>query len=129
MALTNNTVAVQRCRAPDSAAHGKLDQSKVMIPSDHGEDPYTRRDALQNHEMRHVWQYALWGPFFLSLPIPWLVHVGFSFSKFAESEQKIVRNIGLGGLDSLFALLAWGIGGHGGRHRGVRPRLGSGASS
>ena len=87
---------------------GTLGQSKVMIPSDHGEDPYTRRDALQNHEMRHVWQYALWGPFFLSLPIPWLVHVGFSFSKFADSEQKIVRHIGLGGLDSLFALARLG---------------------
>ncbi len=105
-------VVVQAVTSTGQRGAGKLDQSKVMIPSDHGEDPYTRRDALQNHEMRHVWQYALWGPFFLSLPIPWLVHVGFSFSKFADSEQKIVRHIGLGGLDSLFALIAWGIGGH-----------------
>ena len=107
-----NAVVVQSVTSTGRRGAGTLGQSKVMIPSDHDEDPYTRRDALQNHEMRHVWQYALWGPFFLSLPIPWLVHVGFSFSKFADSEQKIVRNIGLGGLDSLFALLFWGIGGH-----------------
>ena len=97
-----------------------------MIPSDPGEEPYSRRDALENHEMRHVWQYAMWGPFFLSLPIPWLVHVGFSFSSLADSENKIVRHISLGGLDSLFALVAWGIGGAKGAveaagHGGRRP--------
>ena len=105
-------VRVQAVSSTGQSGSGRLDQAKVMIPSDPGEEPYSRRDALQNHEMRHVWQYAMWGPFFLSLPIPWLVHVGFSFTPLAQSEQKIVRHIGLGGLDSLFALVAWGIGGH-----------------
>lgn len=105
------SVVVQAVTATGHAGAGSLAQSLVLIPSDPGEEPYTRRDALQNHEMRHVWQYAMWGPFFLSLPIPWLVHVGFSFTPLAQSEQQLVRHISVGGLDSLFALLAWGIGG------------------
>jgi YD repeat-containing protein len=111
ISTAGDDVTVQAVVATGSTGDATLHQSLVLIPSDPDEDPYPRRDALENHEMRHVWQYALWGPFFLSLPIPWLLHVGFSFSPLANSEESVVRHIGMGGLDSLFALLFWGIGG------------------
>jgi RHS repeat-associated protein len=93
-----------------SSANGRLDEARVLIPSDPDEEPVTRREAFEQHEMRHVWQGAAWGPFLLSLPIPWLVQQGFSFTSLAHSGSQVVRHIGLGGLDSLFALIAWGIG-------------------
>jgi hypothetical protein len=61
--------------------------------------------------MRHVWQYAVWGPFFFSLPLPWLFHLGFSFGDRSHDVSQVVRHIGLGGLDSLVALAVWGMGG------------------
>jgi YD repeat-containing protein len=93
-----------------TTADGKLDDGRVLIPSDPGEEPLTRRGAVQNHEMRHVWQGAVWGPFLLSLPIPWLVNLGFSFSRFANTSSKVFRYASAGGLDSIIALLIWGIG-------------------
>jgi hypothetical protein len=83
----------------------------VLIPSDPDKEPLGRREAVQNHEMRHVWQYAVWGPFFFSLPIPWLLHLGFSFGDRSHDVSQVVRHIGLGGLDSLVALAVWGMGG------------------
>jgi hypothetical protein len=91
----------------------KLKESQILIPSNPGEDPINRRRAVESHEMRHVWQYSVLGPFFFSMPIPWLINLGFSaFGSEAtgNSANKIMRHIGLGGLDSLFALIAWGIG-------------------
>ncbi|MEA2932151.1 MAG: hypothetical protein QOI56_936, partial [Actinomycetota bacterium] len=81
----STSVIVQAVTATGITGSGTLGESKVMIPSDPGEDPLTRRQALQNHEMRHVFQYAIWGPFFLSLPITWLVNVGFSLAKMSNS--------------------------------------------
>lgn len=114
--LASNAVgfAVQRC-APTGigTADAKLQESRILIPSDPGEEPITRRRAVEAHEMRHVWQYSVLGPFFFSLPLPWLINLGFSaFGSEAtgNSANKVMRHIGLGGLDSLFALVAWGIG-------------------
>lgn len=91
-------------------ASARLDEGQVMVPSD-PKALLTRREALEHHEMRHVWQGAVWGPFLLSLPIPWLFHLGFSFGDLSNSTSSVVRHIGLGGLDTLFALIAWGVGG------------------
>lgn len=90
----------------------KLGEGLVLIPSDLGEDPVTIRRAVELHEMRHVWQYAILGPFFHCLPIPWLVNLGFSLTPIANSGSRIVRHVSFGGLDSLIAVIAWGIGGH-----------------
>lgn len=87
-----------------------LDESRILIPSDPDAEPITHREAFEQHEMRHVFQGALWGPFLLSLPLPWLFNLGFSFGDSASSKSKIMRNIGLGGLDSLFALAVLGVG-------------------
>lgn len=93
------------------SASGRLGEGKVLVPSDLSVEPRTRREAFEDHEMRHVWQGAVWGPFLVSLPIPWLVNLGFSFSSIASSASRIVRHCGMGGLDSLFAALVWWIGG------------------
>ena len=113
-ALGANNIIVQRitptgANTPDA----KLKESLILIPSDPNEDPITRRRAVESHEMRHVWQYSVLGPFFFSFPLPWLINLGFSaFGSEAtgNSANKVMRHIGLGGLDSLFALVAWGIG-------------------
>jgi RHS repeat-associated protein len=89
---------------------GRLDESLIMIPSDPGEPPITRRRAVESHEMRHVWQYAVLGPFFFSLPLPWLINLGFSFTDHATEASKWTRHLSLGALDSIFAFAAWGIG-------------------
>ena len=60
-----------------ASTDGKLDEGLVLIPSDPDHSPLTRRDAVLNHEMRHVFQGAVWGPFLVSLPIPWLVERGY----------------------------------------------------
>jgi YD repeat-containing protein len=113
-ALTTPGIAVQRI-APTGAgtADAKLAESLILIPSDPDEDPITRRRAVESHEMRHVWQYSVLGPFFFSFPLPWLINLGFSaFGSEAtgNSANKVMRHIGLGGLDSLFSLIAWGVG-------------------
>jgi RHS repeat-associated protein len=95
-------------RTGTTSAGGQLDEARILIPSDPGEDPITRREAFEQHEMRHVWQGAAWGPFLLSLPIPWLIDFGFSFSNVTNSVSQVTRHCGVGGLDSLFALIAWG---------------------
>lgn len=109
MPLVNVSAVVHTSHA---TADGRLDKAMVIIPSAPQEDLLSRRDAVMNHEMRHVWQYAVWGPFFFSLPIPWLFHLGFSFGDRSQDVSNVVRHIGLGGLDSLIALAIWGIGGH-----------------
>jgi len=58
--------------------------------------------------MRHVWQYALLGPFFFCLPIPWLVDLGFSAGT-SHDANKYLRRATLGVFDTLFTLV-WGIG-------------------
>src|SRR5690606_36945871 len=93
-----------------STANAKLDEGLVMVPSD-PKVMLTRREALEQHEMRHVLQGAKFGPFLLSLPIPWLFHMGYAFGEKAHQKSSLWRHIGLGGLDSLFARIAWGIGG------------------
>ncbi len=45
-------------------ANAKLDEGQVMVPSD-PKVLLTRREALEHHEMRHVFQGAKWGPFLL----------------------------------------------------------------
>ena len=90
----------------------RLDEGLVLIPSDPDHDLLTRREALENHEMRHVGQGAVWGPFLLSLPIPWLAHVGLSFTRFSQSSEnasKWTRHLG-GITDTLLAGLIWGAG-------------------
>ena len=93
-----------------NATDGRLEGGTVLVPSDPSVE-LTRLESVQAHELRHAWQAAVWGPFLLSLPIPWLVHLGFSFSKLANSENSLVRHFSLGGLDSLFAAVAWGFSG------------------
>jgi hypothetical protein len=87
-----------------------LDESYILIPSDPDAEPITHRSAFEQHEMRHVFQGALWGPFLLSFPLPWLFNLGFSFGDSASGASDVLRNIGLGGLDSLFALAVLGVG-------------------
>ncbi|HEX9821350.1 MAG TPA: phospholipase D-like domain-containing protein [Methylomirabilota bacterium] len=92
------------------ARDGRLAGGTVLVPADPSVE-LTRLEALQQHELRHVWQAAIWGPFFLSLPIPWLVHLGFAFTPLSNKGSSVARHISLGGLDSLFAAAAWGLGG------------------
>jgi RHS repeat-associated core domain len=106
-----NNVAVQAVEPTGATStDAQLDEALILIPSDPDADPITHREAFEQHEMRHVWQGAVWGPFLLSLPIPWLVDFGFSFTNVTNSVSAITRHCGVGGLDSLFALIAWGIG-------------------
>jgi YD repeat-containing protein len=90
-----------------STPDGKLDESVVLVPAEPSIE-LTRREAVENHELRHVWQEAVCGPFFFSFPIPWLLNLGFSFSHSAHSASQILRHISLGGLDTIFAGLIWG---------------------
>lgn len=92
------------------ARDGRLEGGTVLVPADPTVE-LSRGDALQQHELRHVWQAAVWGPFFLSMPIPWLVHLGFSFTPLSSKASSVVRHLSLGGLDSLFAAVAWGVAG------------------
>ena len=66
-----------------------------------------------------MWQYAVLGPFFLSMPLPWLINLGFSFTDNANQASKFTRHLSVGGLDTLFALAAWGIGTRGRRRTDV----------
>ena len=113
----NVTVQAGHEHRPGRGA-GTLDQSKVMIPSDPGEEPYSRRDALaEPRDAPRLAVRACGDRSSSACRSRGSCTSGFSFSLLAESEQKIVRHIGLGGLDSLFALVAWGIGGHEGATR------------
>ena len=95
-----------------------LDEAKVLVPAavlatktdDADLQPLTHREAVANHEMRHVFQYACWGPFFHSMPLPWLVSLGFSFSDLDESASEISRHFSVGAIDSAIAGIVWGIG-------------------
>lgn len=89
-----------------STPDASLDASLVAIPSDPDEEPVSRSRAVELHEMRHVWQYAVLGPFFFSQPLPWLFKLGFSN---VFKDHKWLRYISVGGLEKLFSLLAWGI--------------------
>jgi hypothetical protein len=61
--------------------------------------------------MRHVFQGALYGPFLLSLPLPWLFAMGFSTSRLAHSASSVARHFSVGGgLTSLLSLAVWGVG-------------------
>jgi hypothetical protein len=94
-----------------ASTDGKLDEGLVLIPSDPDEPPITRRRAVLEHEMRHVFQGAVWGPFLLSLPIPWLVNLGFSFKGSDVARSKLLREIlrtastGIG--PEFFAFVFW----------------------
>jgi RHS repeat-associated protein len=93
-------------------ADASLSASLVAIPSDPDEEPVSRLRAVQLHEMRHVWQYAVLGPFFFSQPLPWLVRLGFDAAdSSAFSDHKWLRLISVSGLEKLFSLVAWGISG------------------
>jgi hypothetical protein len=88
----------------------RLDEARVMIPSAPEEDPITLRGALEQHEMRHAWQGAVWGPFLLSLPIPWLVDVGvsaFAPASTSDSASQVLRHLSMGGIDTAIAGLIW----------------------
>jgi YD repeat-containing protein len=98
-----------------ASTDGKLDEGLVLIPSDPDEPPLTRREAVEDHEMRHVFQGAVWGPFLVSLPIPWLVSLGFTFKGSDVSRSKVWRELLRagsisGGITSAFAAGVWGIG-------------------
>lgn len=117
--LLGATVDISSIVATGLTTNGaNLDEALVLVPSavlstdsdDPDLDPLTHREALVNHEMRHVFQYALWGPFFLSLPLPWLVSLGFSFSDWDQSASNLARHFGLGGADSALAGIVYGIG-------------------
>jgi len=94
-----------------STADASLDESLILIPSDPDEDPVTRARAVPLHEMRHVWQYAVLGPFFFSQPIPWLIDLGFQFKGdgAAHAAHKITKWASLGILDKLFSAVALGF--------------------
>ncbi|HSO19530.1 MAG TPA: hypothetical protein VLT88_08745, partial [Desulfosarcina sp.] len=110
-ALVTTGIAVQRVVATGkSTADAALQESLILVPSQLDEEPITRRRAVEFHEMRHVWQYAVLGPFFFSFPLPWLIHLGFSFTDKATSEYKWVRHFSVGAVDSLFAVIVWGVG-------------------
>ena len=88
-----------------------LDESLLLIPADPDEDPVTRARSIPLHEMRHVWQYAVLGPFFFSQPIPWLIDLGFQFKSdgAAHAANKITKWTSLGILDKLFSVIALGF--------------------
>jgi YD repeat-containing protein len=91
-----------------TTANAHLDSARVLPPS-HMDVELSRREALEHHELQHVWQGAVWGPFLLSLPLTWLVHIGFSFSDLSASDAAIARHVSIGGIDSLFAALFYGM--------------------
>lgn len=80
------------------------DEAKVLMPADPSQE-MTRRRALEEHEMRHVWQGTNWGPMLLSLPIPWLTELGFFAGSAANTGSKVLRFLRLGGVDSILGLL------------------------
>jgi hypothetical protein len=92
------------------SAAAKLDSATVMAPSDM-EVEQTQRKALEHHELRHAFQGALWGPFLVSMPVPWLLHLGFSFTDSSSKASGLVKYISTGGVDSLLALPFWGMAG------------------
>ncbi len=100
---------VQVAPTGKSTADATLAASLIAIPSDPDEDPVRRGRAVELHEMRHVWQYAVLGPFFFSQPLPWLFNLGFSL---ADSTDRWPRLVSTGGIERLFSVVAWGISGH-----------------
>ena len=110
----------------NTSAGATLQELLILIPSDMDEAPVTRRRALELHEMRHVWQYAVLGPFFLSMPIPWLVNLGFSISGdgAGHAAHSLTKWISLGLIDKGFAALAWGLtGGFRGKRGSITDRF------
>lgn len=91
-----------------NTAGATLAESLIAIPSDPDEDPVGRGRAVELHEMRHVWQYAVLGPFFFSQPLPWLFNLGFDLG---GSDTRWPRLLSTGGLERLFSVLVWGISG------------------
>ena len=75
-----DTVMPTGIETPDA----QVAEGLIMAPSD-PEETYSRRRALEMHEMRHVFQGAIWGPMMLSLPVPWLLNMGFSFTSMNHS--------------------------------------------
>jgi RHS repeat-associated protein len=110
-----------------TTAGATLQESLILIPSDMDEEPVTRRRAVELHEMRHAWQYAVLGPFFFSLPIPWLFNLGFSISGegAGHATHSLTKWFSVGLLDKGFAALAWGLTGGGflGGFRGKRGKI------
>ncbi|HEX9821349.1 MAG TPA: phospholipase D-like domain-containing protein [Methylomirabilota bacterium] len=96
------------------ARDGRLAGGTVLVPADPSVE-LTRREAIQHHELRHAWQAAVWGPFLLSAPIPWLTHLGFAVfsTRLASRESEVFRNFPLstGFLDTLFTAMWWGLSG------------------
>ena len=106
-------VTVQRITpTTHTTANANLDESLIMIPSDMDEDLVDRRRAVELHEMRHVWQYSVLGPFFFSQPIPWLFNLGFSIGSegAGNAAHNLTKWISLGLFDKFFAVVAWGVG-------------------
>ena len=113
--ITLNTVRVQSVEPTGKASRdGRLAGGTVLVPADPSVE-LTRLEALQHHELRHAWQAAVLGPFLISLPIPWLTHVGFALfgKRLASREQSVFRNFPLsfGFFDTLFTAIAWGVSG------------------
>jgi YD repeat-containing protein len=110
--LSTTPVAFRLAPTGHTTVNAQLDESLIMIPAVPGEELVTRRRSLELHEMRHVWQYAVMGPFFFSLPIPWLFHLGFSFGGdgAGHASHNLTKWISLGIVDKLFAAIAWGVG-------------------
>ncbi|HTD37513.1 MAG TPA: hypothetical protein VK669_08355 [Candidatus Limnocylindrales bacterium] len=82
-----------------------LDEARVLVPDDPTKQ-FPRRKALQEHELRHSYQGAVWGPMFISLPIPWLIHLGASLANRNAEGSQFLNWIKLGGIDMiLFELI------------------------
>ncbi len=102
-------------RTGTTTPDASLASAQVLVPADMNTQ-LTTREALEHHELQHVWQGAVWGPFLLSLPLPWLAHVGFSFSKLCRG-RIARRQAHLGRRGRLRALaLVLGYGRGGGQH-------------
>jgi tyrosinase len=104
---------VQRIEPTGITTNGaELGESLIMIPSAMDDELVDRRRAVELHEMRHVWQYSVLGPFFFSQPIPWLLHLGFAISGegAGHASHNLTKWISLGLVDKLFSAVAWGIG-------------------
>ncbi|HEY6235449.1 MAG TPA: hypothetical protein VIW69_10140, partial [Candidatus Elarobacter sp.] len=94
--------------AGNAAAPIKLDEAHVLVPDD-PTTQLTRRKALEEHELRHAWQGAAWGPMFISLPIPWLVRTGAALFNDSAGASNVTRWMKLGGLDQIIMEVVWPI--------------------
>jgi YD repeat-containing protein len=92
--------------AGNAGAPVTLDEARVLVPDDPSVQ-LTRRKALEEHELRHAWQGAAWGPMFISLPIPWLVRAGAAIFNRSAAASNVTRWMKLGGLDQIIMEVVW----------------------